>query len=211
MSSSVGSGSLLQLFGVRRIMLSAMIDVEYLFWPSSVSHDRVSRRPSMCTFFHLERYFSASSARCAHAVTRWNSAFSCLFPASSFHLIDVATEKDATFFPLGVSLISGSAVRFPRISTLLIELIIRWLLIFWFVWSCLVALWGFDQTSLLSVFLMSRPECSGKIVSFCLQSMRRSVYSLNFSFVSLLFDSRYSRSPLFPPAYMLRSLLFYSS
>jgi len=44
--------------------------------------------------------------------------------------ITIARVKDATFFPDGVSLISGSAVRFPRISTLLIELIIIILLIF---------------------------------------------------------------------------------
>ena len=185
-----------------------MIDVEYLFWPSSVSHDRVSRRHSMCTFFHLERYFSASSARCAHAVIRWNSGFSCLFPASSFHLMDVATEKDATFFHDGVSLISGSAVRFPRIRTLLIELIIIILLIFWSVYLLQEVRSHFYQTSPLWWSWMFPMEYTGMIVSFDLTSMIWSGCSLNFSFFALLFDIRYSQWLLFPRAYMLRSLWF---
>lgn len=125
MSSSVSSGGREEFgFDERRMILSATISVLYRFTFAWSSHERVLRCHWTYIFFPFVVYFSTISASHLHATIEWNSVSSWSCHAASFHFRFVATEKVATFWPFGVSLISGSAVMLPIICTLLSELLI---------------------------------------------------------------------------------------
>src|SRR5215217_2558158 len=88
------------------------------FWPSSVSHRRCCKRPSMMAPFPLLRYWPQCSA-CLPNTTISTKQTSSLRSSACLNRRLTARPKLATGVPLGVYRSSGLRVRLPKRMTLL--------------------------------------------------------------------------------------------